>query len=669
MTITVTREGDRWVARFPWSVEAKDIVKAAGFRFDPPRKLWWTDRPEIAAKLSGDTSALAEAVRSAAEAREASVLASRATDAQIEIPLSEAARARGMGYFPFQRAGVAFCLSREAALLADEMGVGKTIQALGVINADASIRNVLVICPASLKLNWLREARLWLAREMPVALVNGTLPAGGFCVTNYDMIAKQRAWIDSVEWDLLISDEAHFLKNDKAQRTRAVLGKWDRDEAKRVAPIRARRKLFLTGTPVLNRPVELWPLLHALDREGLGRNWQAFVTRYCAGHKKPAGWRGPLVWDVSGASNLAELQAKLRASIMIRRLKADVLTELPAKRRQIIALQPQTARARKAVEDEARLTRETEAKLAALRAAVEALDPETAQDRYEAAALALREAEKVAFAETSLVRHEVELAKLPQVIEHLSDLLDGSDQKLVVFAHHHDVLDELHAALAAFGALKADGRDSVPARDERVQRFQSDPAARVIVCGITAMGVGHTLTAASHVVFASLDWTPGNLLQAEDRCHRIGQRDSVLVQHIVLDGSLDARMTELIVGKMGVIADALDTAPAARMPLRSPAEPASEQKPVSATGMPSEVKDAVRASLRLLAGVCDGAFARDDVGFNGRDARFGHSLAGQERLSDRQAEVALAMLRKYRRQIPADLYAVMFPAGEEANGK
>ena len=371
------------------------------------------------------------------------------------------------------------------------------------------------------------------------------------------------------------------------------------------------------------------------------------------------------MWDVDGASNLPELQERLRSSIMIRRLKADVLTELPAKRRQIIALQPLTARARAAVANEQKHVRETEAKLAALRAAVEALDPETAQDRYKAAALALREAETVAFTETSLVRHEVELAKLPQVVEHLTDFLEGCEEKLVVFGHHHDVLDELHAALAPFGALKADGRDSVPARDAAVQRFQTDPAARVIVCGITAMGVGHTLTAASHVVFASLDWTPGNLLQAEDRCHRIGQRDSVLVQHIVLDGSLDARMTELIVGKMGVIADALDTLPV-KIDAKAPARPAGEPNGAGATQVAPELKAAVRASLAFLAARCDGAFALDGQGFNGRDAAFGHDLAGRDDLSDRQALAAQRMLRKYRRQIPADLYAVMFPTnGEE----
>lgn len=667
MAITVIREGNRWVARFPWDVATKDVVKAAGFRFDGTTKTWWTDKPEVAAKLGGDTREAVSAINAAREAsrraQEASIAASRAAGSDFKVPLSAACRAAGIDFLPYQRAGVEFAMQRRDSLVADEMGLGKTIQVLGLVNCDPSIKNMLVICPASLKLNWQREAKRWLAREMPVEIVNGgAFPASGVAIINYEMVGKRRADIDRVQWDLLVADESHYLKNPKAQRTHNVLGKWDRDPSRRVEPIRARRRMFLTGTPVLNRPVELWPLLHNLDPQGMGRNWKAFVTRYCAGHQTQWGW------DVTGASNLDELQGRLRASIMVRRLKSQVLTELPAKRRQIIALTPETAEAKAAVKAEAEFVRDTEARLAKLRAELEALSDDEASEAYQAAAYRLREAQAVAFTETSKVRHRVALAKLPQVIDHVRDCLDAVP-KLVLWAHHHDVVDQLAEALGDYGVLRADGRDSVQARDAAVQKFQSDDAARVIVCGIGAMGVGHTMTAASHAIFAELDWVPGNLSQAEDRCHRIGQRDAVLVQHLVLDGSLDARMCQMIVDKMGVIEAAVDnggTLPGVAkvaMPVEHAPETSGKVTERSfgdaAADLPVAQVRAIHEAVRLLAGMCDGAYTLDGAGFNKLDTGFGHDLANQAGLSQRQAQAARRMVLKYVRQIPAPLYAIV----------
>lgn len=545
MSITVTYEGlGRWVARFPWSVAAKDRVKAAGFRFNGDKKIWYTDNADVAAKF-GDREQIAAEVRLIEANHKVSVDASRATDSSAEIPAPA-----GLEYLPYQKAGIAYATARRDTLIGDEMGLGKTIQALGLINSDPTIANTLVICPASLKLNWIREARKWLVRPVRITLANGMFPAGGFVVTNYEMVQKYRKQIDAVQWDLLICDESHYLKNSQAKRTHAILGQYDADAAKRVMPIAARRRVFLTGTPILNRPAELWTLCKALDPAGLGASWMTFHRRYCNAFK------GRYGWDTTGASHLDELQTKLRQSIMVRRLKADVLTELPAKRRQIITLLADNPRARSAVAREQQVIADIEARLNGLRAQVEALSVDEASDAYKAAALALRQAYAVAFEETSAVRHEVALAKLPQVIEHIENCLEGGG-KLVLFIHHHDCADELAKALAAYKPVMLTGRDNLQARDDAVRAFQTDPAVRVFIGSMHAAGVGLTLTAASHVVFGELDWTPGILAQAEDRCHRIGQRDQVLVQHIVLDGSLDARMTELIVSKMDVIAEAI----------------------------------------------------------------------------------------------------------------
>jgi SWI/SNF-related matrix-associated actin-dependent regulator 1 of chromatin subfamily A len=574
-----------------------------------------------------------------------------------------AARPQGLAYLPYQLGGVAYAQARTDTLIADEMGLGKTIQALGIINADRTIANVLVICPASLKLNWSREAKKWLTRPLKVSIANGSFQPGGLVIVNYEQVKKYRAQIDAVVWDLLVVDEAHYLKNPKADRTAIVLGKWNQDPKKVVNPIRAKRRVFLTGTPVLNRPIELWTLVHALDRKGLGANWKSFAIRYCAGRQ------GRFGWDTSGASNLDELQAKLRASIMVRRMKADVLTELPAKRRSVIAFQALSAAEKAAVEHETQVVRATEDRLTALRARADEAKTWNDPAAYRKAVEELNQANMAAFTETSKVRHEVALAKVDQVVAHVRDCLENG-QKIVVMAHHHDVIDQLAEALAEFGVVKFDGRMTLPNRDAAVHAFQNDKAIRVFIGGIQAAGVGITLTAASHVVFAELDWVPGNLAQAEDRCHRIGQTDSVLVQHLVLDGSLDCRMAQIIVDKMDVISAAVDSkdadgALAAPKLLDAPvAPPAAPQKPVGGNGaqpgaLTQEQIAAIHTALQIVAGLCDGAQALDGYGFSKIDTDFGHSLASRETLTAKQAQYGRVLAIKYQRQIPAELLATI----------
>lgn len=657
MTISVTQEGDIWIVRSAY--DDREIVKAAGARWNPTRKTWWTDRADVAAKLAQGDAAAVEAInamRAAAHAKaEASIAASRAATANIIVPAPQ-----GLAYLPYQLAGVAYAQTRQDALIADEMGLGKTIQALGLINIDKTIANVLVICPASLKLNWSREAKKWLTRPLKVSIANGAFAPGGLVIINYEQVKKFRAQIDAVQWDLLVVDEAHYLKNGKADRTAAVLGRWNQDPKKVVRPIQAQRKLFLTGTPILNRPCELWTLLQAIDKRGLGANWKTFHTRYCAAYQGRHGW------VIDGASHLDELQAKLRSSVMIRRMKADVLTELPAKRRSVIAFTPESVEAKAIVAREAELVRGTEEKLATLRAKVEQLREWHDPAAYKKAVQELRDESFAAFAETSAIRHEVALAKVPQVIDHVRDLLE-TEAKIVIMAHHHDVIDWIRDQLTEFGSVQFDGRMSLKDRDAAVTRFQTDKACRVFVGGIQAAGVGITLTAAALVVFAELDWVPGNLAQAEDRCHRIGQIDSVLVQHLVLDGSLDARMAQIIVDKMDVIAAAVDEKSAdgaleapklLPTPLPAPTLPAGGNGAQPGDLTRDQIA-AVHEALRIVASNCDGAQALDGYGFNKLDSRFGKDLASRASLTQGQAKWGRTLAIKYQRQIPASLLAIV----------
>jgi SNF2 family DNA or RNA helicase len=634
---------DRWIAQ--GSYEEREIPKAARFLWDRDAKCWYTQDIELAAALAPYAS---EAVRAELAGRYISkantLAASFAASSSFEVPVPV-----GLSLLPYQRAGVEFCSKRRNVLLCDEMGLGKTIEAIGIINADVSLESVLIIAPASLKLNWQRELRKWLTRELSIGIASGSnVPNTDIVIINYDIMTRNRAKLDKRAWDLLVCDEAHALKNEKAQRTKAVLG--SKKTAKRPADpgIVARRKLMMTGTPILNRPNELWTLLQAVDRDGLGKDFWAFHKRYCNAAK------GEYGWDFSGASNLEELQRRLRETgVMLRRLKADVLTELPAKRRQMIALDAAGSAVivqrelaefelvrKRAGLDEAR---------ARLEAAKEFRDTNRAE--YEAAAAQLRSAQGVILSEMSRVRHATAVAKIPFVIEHLADALE-SEGKVICFAHHHDVIDAL---AEAFGdvAVAFTGDHSAKAKDAAVERFQTDPSCKLFLGSVTAASLGITLTASSHVVFAELDWRPAIVTQAEDRAHRIGQRDSVLVQHLVFDGSLDATMVQKIIEKQAIIDAALDVGlERPSMPAAAVAPPAQTEGERADPLMTGEQIAAVQAALRVLAALDpDRARESNDVGFNAYDGSFGHKLAALPTLTQNQAMAARRMLRKYKRQL------------------
>ena len=644
-TATVTESAGRYVAHV--SYDQREIAKAAGFRWDPTRREWYTRDAAVADKLRLSSEELAASVEADRQAKAASIEASRASDAAVEIPCPE-----GLAYLPFQRAGIAYALARPNVLIGDAMGLGKTVQSIGVINADPTLRKILVLCPASLRLNWRRELSKWLIEERSIAIAQGDSCPLEFdiLVCNYDIAARHTERLRSVAWDLIIADEAHYLKNPDAKRTVAVLGKPAKKGKDPVPAIPARRKLLLTGTPIPNRPIEGWPLFNAL---GVFQSFWGYAKRYCAAYESRYGW------DLSGASHLDELQDKLRASVMVRRLKEDVLTELPPKRRQVIEIPANGAQG--AVDTENRAYEAHEERLIALRAQAELAKASDNEDDYAAAVARLREAAQVAFAEMSKARHATAVAMIPHAIEHVTDALEGGG-KVVLFAHHHDIIDAIVAAFP--GCAKLDGRDSMTDRDAAVTRFQTDPTCTLFVGGIQAAGVGLTLTASAHVIFAELDWVPGNVTQAEDRTHRIGQRASVLVQHLVLEGSLGARMAHVLVAKQAVIDAALDRVHEAEpiVPARDRRLAATENATrksldADAQKMTPERIAAIHQGLRVLAGMCDGAQELDGAGFSKIDVMIGHSLAEAVRLTSRQAALGAKLVNKYRRQLPAELVA------------
>lgn len=649
--ITVEQKGLKFFAIC--SFDQREIVKAAGFRWDPGVRRWWTADVSIAAKFK--TAEAAQATLAGFEAKKTeraeAVIQSRAAAplVDIEIPSPE-----GLEYLPYQRAGVSYGINHSAILFGDEMGLGKTIQAIGMINADPSIRKVLVICPASLKLNWRRELNKWLVRPLKISIAEGKICQAEYVdvtIMNYDILDRHAATLRAVQWDLVVIDEAHYLKNPKAKRTQAVFGR-EADKKKdkpAIAPLAAKRRAALTGTPIPNRPVEGWGLFHYLDPVEFAKFF-TYALRYCDGHQGSHGW------DFTGASNLFELQEKLRASFMVRRLKADVLKELPAKRRAVIELSHDSM----SVGAEAEEWEKRQERLASLRAAVELAKASDDPREYFAAVAALKEAVTAAFTEMSQVRHDTAVAKIPYVIDHLKNAVEDG-HKVVCFAHHHDVIEALKKEFGPV-AVAVYGPTSMAARQDAVDRFQKDPECLLFLGGIMAAGVGLTLTASSHVVFAELDWVPGNVTQAEDRCHRIGQHNMVLVEHLVLEGSLDARMARILVEKQQIIEQALDAEiPAPIVPSDKDERPATETVTRAAivreaATMSQERAAAILEGLRMLSAMdADRASQRNGMGFSQADTFIGNRLAQLKSLTAKQAALGAKLVNKYRRQLPAEV--------------
>lgn len=625
-----------WAA---WQADGGKALRAAGISLGRDQRTgeleacWWQPLPE--AIISQRAEALAN---------------SRSTEASLDVPCPE-----GLAFLPFQLAGIAYALRTlpvRGVLIGDEMGTGKTIQTIGVINACPEIQTALVLCPNTLKLNWAAELDRWLVRKRPlaVAYANKPWPVADIVLMNYDIVHKFHEQLCSRIWDLLVCDEIHFLKDPKARRTIHVFGgsKGRNDDKAAVQPIPTARKLALTGTPIPNRVIEIFPVLNWLDRASWP-NFFKFAIRYANAHKNGFGW------DLSGSSNEDELQRTMREKCMVRRRKCDVLTELPAKRRQIIELPSDgfehlIEQNQRAQDDFDNAT----AGLAAQKVLAEASDDPAA---YQAAVARLRQGVMAGLEAMSRIRHETALAKAPMVVEHVEEALE-TGSKVLLFAHHLDVIEQLRAALAAHGVVVVTGDTPADDRVPLCKRFNESPDLHVFLGGIRAAGQGLNLQSSEHVIFAELDWTPGQMSQCEDRSHRHGQTKKVLVQHLVLAGSIDATMAVRLVAKQAVLDACLDT-PAKQAEAAEPVGVAApDQAPLaSAPPCPPAEQAELLAKLRRLARVCDGAFQQDGCGYNKVDTAIGKSLAAQEWLTAKQAVIARRLVIRYRRQLEAVISA------------
>ena len=466
---------------------------------------------------------------------------------------------------PFQAEGVVFAVGRGGrCLLADEMGLGKTVQGIAVAAAFRSDWPLLIICPSSLRLNWKHELSRWLPGEEDVRLVlcgkdveailqSPVVP--NITIISYDLLtSRARAARLQQRWHCIISDESHYIKNPKSLRTKACM------------PLlqQAQRALLISGTPALSRPCELFTQLHCLQPK-MFPSKRAFESRYC--DLRP----GRFGADASGASNLQELNLVLAHTMMIRRLKRDVLTQLPSKRRQKVFV-PLATRAAAALKKSLVLLDKLSLRSGAPNGrggeGDTAEEPagredggegegegegEAADDGAQRGRRGMRKREAL----LARVYQETGLAKLEGGVDYVLTLLEGGVDKLLVFAHHLAVLDGLQEAIAAKNIryVRIDGSVPPAKRAAAVEEFQKSPhkVKMVAILGITAAGVGLTLTAASTVVFLELSWTPGLMVQAEDRVHRIGQRAACNIHYLLAEDSCDSHMWPSLVKKLRVV--------------------------------------------------------------------------------------------------------------------
>jgi len=497
-------------------------------------------------------------------------------------------------------------------------------------------------------LNWEREASKWLVGGQSIETV---LTGKEDCKADVIIINYERVkgpifqMLMSRTWDLLIVDEAHYVKNSGAQRTKLVMGTWDKSRgAIEGLADKATRQVFLTGTPITNRPKELHTILAKLDSRQFG-NFMRFAKRYCGAYHNGYGW------DFNGSSNLEELQTRLRANFMVRRLKSEVQKEIPSKIRQLIPFMP-NGMTQLVKQEQSAFDGTGQLSFDDAQTDIELAEASGDHDAYNAAVAQLDSLIKVAFETMSKQRKALAVKKIPAVLAHCDDVLE-SVNKVVIFAHHHDVLDAI-AEHYGDSAVILDGRTPIEVRQANIDRFQSDKDCRVFIGSIKAAGVGITLTAASHVIFAELSWVPADLSQAEDRCHRIGQTDTVTVQHLVVDGSLDARLAAVLMYKQGIIDNALDNTPVQiAIPKAGQDHKGNRVDKVWPVATAKQRK-ACEYALQALSGVCDGACQRDGAGFNGFDTRIGKRLASVamcRTLTDGEVALCKRMLPKYHGQV------------------
>lgn len=430
------------------------------------------------------------------------------------------------GLYPHQVEGIAFLLGRRRALLADDMGLGKTRQSvLAMVEAEPE-GPYLVICPASVKRNWAREIQIVLPKTEPAIVGPRPLPSIGFrdwVIINYEILGKHLKGLLAFDWAGVVFDEAHYLKNHQSQRSR--------NAAKLVKAIQREPIVHaLTGTPMTNRPRDLFPLLQLVNHP-LGKSFLSFAKRYCAAYQGEYG----LVAD--GASNIEELTVQLHG-VMLRRTKNEVL-DLPPKVRTWLDVELHPY----AIQHFNNAVREFLTKFDAPEA-IDAPADETGNSER-----------RHAVGRLTTARRKLAFAKCRHTIKFVENALEQGE-KVILFTSFLNTMERFHKHFGNRVSVFVSGEVPAEERQNRVDQFQNDEEVKLFIANMHVAGVGLNLTAARQVVFNDLDWVPANHWQAEDRAYRIGQTGTVNVTYMIARGTVDGFVKTVLETKAALM-DAL----------------------------------------------------------------------------------------------------------------
>lgn len=445
-----------------------------------------------------------------------------ATDSKLEIK-----GVTGGELYPYQKIGVEFFINNDGkAILADTMGLGKTLQTLAYITHTGQSKT-LVICPASSKYVWEKEVKKWTELKYCVIDSNTNLraevPMADIFIINYDILKKHFKTLMETKWDCIAMDEFHYIKNNSAQRTKmtkAIAGN-------------VQRILLLSGTPLLSRPAELFNGLNLMDPVKWS-DYYSFTKRYCDGHA------GRFGWEAKGASNIEELQQRI-GQYFLRRNKDEVLTELPPKRfiSVPVELTPEHRREYdKVMKDFQKYLIDVKKKTT-------------------------KEAKKSMQAEKLVrlghLRQITTAGKYKSALEWVRDLVD-SGQKVVVFSVYNEPLEMLKKE---FGdeAVVLTGKIKKEERDAAIETFQNDEKTKIFLGGIKSAGVSITLTASPNVLFIDFSWVPADHDQAADRIHRIGQTKECTIYQMYAIETIDDYMQELLSKKKAIFNQLIEGLP------------------------------------------------------------------------------------------------------------
>lgn len=507
--------------RFLFQCEFKErhLAKDAGFQWDDSEKKWYTSELRTAACLRAYASGLAKN-----KIEQAFITHAPWTKPRLPLP-------KGLELFPHQQLAVEFALQQNRCYLGLDPGLGKTIVA-AIVCAELKLPTVY-ICPPFLLQNVEAEFNKW-APTLRVCLYNvkknmHTLYPSKACDVSIvpDSLLTRK---ETVEWlhkfiasrdCLLIVDEAHRFKNREAQRTAALLGKGKSGGYFDLF----KRHIFMSGTPMPNRPIELYPVLSRAAPECIGFMSEfQYAKRYCAA------WASPWGWDMSGASNMAELAARVIApsgKFMLRQKKS--LLNLPPKLEEVFVvsagMSPRLASMDKNLgQSYGNIEDLVKAKLAE-KAGVDGEDLHLAT-----------------------YRRLLGIEKATHVVSYVDSLMAETEENVLIFAYHKEAIAKLVEGLKAYNPFVITGETPTKDRQEIVSTFQTDKT-RILIGNYIACGVGFTLTKATRVIFAEFDWVPGVNAQASDRAHRIGQNNSVLVQYVSYKDSIDKAVIETLLRK------------------------------------------------------------------------------------------------------------------------